>query len=195
MDPITMNENAITLMAIAEPIAATLETAPDSWTQYLQTIRNVTASLEFSDTRPDESRRQWQLPLLTVFQRVAYADADAGGIPDIGNWCMKQEATLLQVYPEDVELLIRKPPFSDRSISADIAQSSARTGCFALRNPSRVYMSLNGAPLAAEGVTTCRYLPAKRTDKRKEATQKQKADCTRRTTSKLGGFYYRLLNI
>ncbi|KAL5384615.1 hypothetical protein PMIN02_009160 [Paraphaeosphaeria minitans] len=81
-----MDENTVrTLMSTVELITATLDTAPDCWRDHLQIIRNVTAFLEFSDTRPNENQRQWQLPLMTVFQRVAYADADSGGISDIGN--------------------------------------------------------------------------------------------------------------
>lgn len=101
-----------TLMSTVELIAATLDTAPDSWRAHLQSIQNITAVLEFSDTHPDQSRRQWQLPLITVFQRVAYADADSGGVPDIANWCLKQMVTLLQIYPEDIELLTREASIS-----------------------------------------------------------------------------------
>ncbi|KAK7180745.1 hypothetical protein PSPO01_13187 [Paraphaeosphaeria sporulosa] len=106
MSQVSMDKSAVrTLMSTVELIATTLDTAPDSWRDHLQSIRNVTAFLEFSDTHPDESRRQWQLPLMNVFQRVAYADADSGGVSDIGNWCLKQEVTLLHIYPEDIDLL------------------------------------------------------------------------------------------
>lgn len=108
----SMGENSVrALMSTVDAIVTGLDAAPDSWRDHLQSIRNITAALEFGDTLPDESRKRWQLPLLTAFQRVAYADADAGGVSDIANWCLKQAVTLLQVYPEDVELLTREPFF------------------------------------------------------------------------------------
>lgn len=96
------------LVATVELINTTLDTAQDSWRDHLQAIRSITACLEFSDVTPDGERRQWQLPLIAAFQRVAYADADSGGVSDIANWCLKQAVTLLQVYSEDVDLLTRK---------------------------------------------------------------------------------------
>jgi hypothetical protein len=118
MNLMPTDENTVNvLMSTVERIAATLDTAHDSWRDHLQSIRNITAVLEFSDTHPDESRRQWQLPLVTVFQRVAYADADSGGVSDIANWCLKQAVTLLQIYPDDIELLTRKNPHASCSIA------------------------------------------------------------------------------
>lgn len=104
-----MDENMVrTLMSTVELIATTLDAAPDSWRDQLQAIRNIAASLELLDDTPDEGRKQWQLPLISVFQRVAYADADNGGVMDIANWCLRQTLTLLHVYPEDVDLLTCK---------------------------------------------------------------------------------------
>lgn len=106
-----MDDNTVrNFMSTAELISATLDVAPESWRDHLQAIRNITSSLELLHTNPDEQERQWQLPLVAMFQRVAYADADNGGVPDIANWCLRQTLTLLQVYPEDVDLLARKSP-------------------------------------------------------------------------------------
>ena len=71
-----MNEYmATTLRSTVDLIALTLDTNPAAWREHLQAIRNITASLEFLDSAPDEARKQWQLPLIRVFQRVACADA------------------------------------------------------------------------------------------------------------------------
>jgi hypothetical protein len=71
-----MNEHmATTLRSTVDLIASTLDTNPTAWRDHLQAIRNITVSLEFLDSAPDEARKQWQLPLLRVFQRVAFADA------------------------------------------------------------------------------------------------------------------------
>ncbi|KAF2682817.1 hypothetical protein K458DRAFT_341694 [Lentithecium fluviatile CBS 122367] len=93
------------LVSTADLIAATLDSAPDSWRDHLQAVRTITTSLELTDSFPDDIRKQWQLSLISVFQRVAFADADHGGVPDIANWCLRQALNLLQVYPEDVDLL------------------------------------------------------------------------------------------
>ena len=92
-------------MSTVDRITTAFNTNHDSWRDHLHAIRNVTGVLEFGDTTPDEDRRGWQLPLITIFQRVAFADADSGGVLDIANWCLKQAVTLLQVYPNDVDLL------------------------------------------------------------------------------------------
>lgn len=96
------------LMSTVELISNNLDVAPYSWRGQLPAIRSITASLELSDTTPDEGRRRWQLPLISVFQRVAFADADAGIVHDIADWCLRQALVLLQVYPQDADLLARK---------------------------------------------------------------------------------------
>ncbi|KAF2465045.1 uncharacterized protein BDR25DRAFT_295845 [Lindgomyces ingoldianus] len=101
-----MDEHMVSaLVSTVELISSTLDAAPDSWRDQLQTIRNTTASLELIDSTPNETRRRWQIPLISVFQRVAFADADNGGVPDVANWCLRQALTQLQLYPEDVDLL------------------------------------------------------------------------------------------
>jgi hypothetical protein len=113
------------LISTVELIAATLDVAPDSWTDHLQAVRNVTGSLDLSDTVPDGVRRHWQVPLITVFQRVAFGDPDNGGVLDVSNCkrplhpssacllnrsagCLRQALTLLQLYPENIDLLTRE---------------------------------------------------------------------------------------
>jgi hypothetical protein len=122
-----MDEHMVrTLMSTVELIASTLDTAPDSWRDQIQAIRNITAVLELTDKTPYEPRKQWQLPLISVFQRVAYIDADNGGVIDIANWCLRQALTLLQIYPEDVDLLacksicLRRSLFPVRTIIANL---------------------------------------------------------------------------
>lgn len=92
------------LMSTVDLLNKTLDTAPHSWRDQLQAIRSTTTSLNLLDTIPDEARRRWQLPLISVFQRVAFADADNGVVQDIADWCLRQSLVLLQVYPEDAEI-------------------------------------------------------------------------------------------
>jgi hypothetical protein len=97
-----------TLMAAVDQISTNLDVRPSSWREHLQAIRNTTTSLEFFDTTPDEIRKQWQIPLISVFQRVAFADADNGAVADLADWCLRQALTLLPLYPEDPDILARK---------------------------------------------------------------------------------------
>ena len=94
-------------MSTVDLISTTLDTNPGGWRDQLQAIRNVTVSLEFLDSTPEEAQRRWQIPLIDVFQRVAFIDADNGGIIDIVNLCLRQSLSLLHLYPEDVNLLTR----------------------------------------------------------------------------------------
>ncbi|KAF2831789.1 hypothetical protein CC86DRAFT_402285 [Ophiobolus disseminans] len=101
-----MDENAVnSLMSTVELISTNLDARPESWREQLQAIRNTTMSLEILDKTPEEARKRWQLPLVTVFQRVAFADADNGIIQDVANWCLRQALTLLHLYPEDADVL------------------------------------------------------------------------------------------
>ncbi|KAL6168314.1 hypothetical protein ACJQWK_05965 [Exserohilum turcicum] len=101
MDPQTLH----TLMTTVQSVEASLDTAPDSWPQHLEAIRSITAVFEITDTRPDDARRRWQLPLIRLAQRVAFADADHGPTTDMADWCLRQLLTLLPVYPNNVEIL------------------------------------------------------------------------------------------
>jgi hypothetical protein len=86
-----MNESAVhSLMHAIELISNSLDARPESWREQLQAIRNTTASWELRDPTPDEARKRWQLPLISAFQHVAYADADNGAVTDIAAWCLRQ---------------------------------------------------------------------------------------------------------
>ena len=101
-----MDNNAVhSLMSTVELISANLDTRPESWREQVQAIRNTTRSLEILDRTPDGSRMRWQLPLVSVFQRVAFADADNGAVQDVADWCLRQALTLLHLYPDNVEIL------------------------------------------------------------------------------------------
>jgi len=101
-----MDDEAVrSLMSTVQLISANLDARPESWREQVQAIRNTTNSLEIRDGNPEEARKQWQLPLISVFQRVAFADADNGAVHDLADWCLRQALTLLHLYPTDVEIL------------------------------------------------------------------------------------------
>ncbi|OAL07250.1 hypothetical protein IQ06DRAFT_288991 [Phaeosphaeriaceae sp. SRC1lsM3a] len=86
-------------------ISTNLDIRPDSWRDQLPFVRYTTSTFEISDTVPSSARRQWQLTLITVFQRVAFGDADSGPVQDVADWCLRQGLRLLNLYPEDIEIL------------------------------------------------------------------------------------------
>jgi hypothetical protein len=101
-----MDQNAVnSLMSTVNLISTNLNTRPESWREQLQAIRSTTMSLEILDGTPEEARKRWQLPLISVFQRVAFADADNGLVQDVADWCLRQALTLLHLYPQDVDIL------------------------------------------------------------------------------------------
>jgi hypothetical protein len=102
----TMDDGAVrALMSTVELISTNLDTRPESWREQLQAIRSTTTSLEILDASPDDTRKRWQLPLVSVFQRVAFGDADNGAVQDVADWCLRQALVLLHLYPEDAEIL------------------------------------------------------------------------------------------
>lgn len=99
------------LMLTVNSINASLDVSPISWRDHLQTIRSITVSLDFRDPSPDEARKRWQLPLIWILQRVAFADADNGCVQDIADWCLRQSLVLIQLYPTDANILECKLPY------------------------------------------------------------------------------------
>jgi hypothetical protein len=101
-----MDDEAIqNLMSTVRLISSNLDLRSDCWREQLPSIRYTTVSMEILDTVPNETRKRWQLPLISVFQRVAFSDADNGPVQDVADWCLRQALTLLNLYPEDVEVL------------------------------------------------------------------------------------------
>jgi hypothetical protein len=103
-----MDDTAVlNLMSVVGLMSNNLDTRPESWREQLQAVRSTTALLEILDTVPDQARKQWQLHLISVFQRVAFGDADNGAVQDVADWCLRQALTLLHLYPNNFEVLAR----------------------------------------------------------------------------------------
>lgn len=95
-------------MSTIELISTNLDAHPESWCDYVQAFRDTTTSLELVAGGHDQAQKQWQLPVITTFQRVAFADADNGPVQDIADWCLRQALALLQFCPQDVDILACK---------------------------------------------------------------------------------------
>ncbi|KAF2705330.1 hypothetical protein K504DRAFT_440449 [Pleomassaria siparia CBS 279.74] len=168
-----MDEHMVgTLMSTIELIASTLDTAPDSWRDQLQAIRNITATLELLDDTPNQVRKHWQLPLISVFQRVAYADADNGGVLDIANWCLRQMLRLLLVHPDDVDLLalvgwnwlLRSQKFLARIHCAEWESVSSETSqIHSLSQSEEQRQAITAAVQAEDRLQTADYVEARGT--------------------------------
>lgn len=103
-----MNNSVLSnLISTVKAIAVNLDVRPDSWHEQLQAVRNTTSSVHFLDTSPDEASLQRQILLISVFQRVAFADADNGAVQDVADWCLRQALHLLNVFPDNIVLLTR----------------------------------------------------------------------------------------
>lgn len=109
MSHVQMDEGAVeSLMSTVDLLNSSLDTVPTAWQAQLQAVRSITSSLDLLDTAPDPRRRRWQIPLITVFQRVAFADADNAIVQDVADWCLRQSLTLLHLYAQDVDIIACK---------------------------------------------------------------------------------------
>ncbi|KAF2009854.1 hypothetical protein BU24DRAFT_66131 [Aaosphaeria arxii CBS 175.79] len=88
-----------------ELVNAMLDADPQSWRDHLRIIRTIIATTDMSSITPNQGRKASQIQMIRVCQRVAYADADNGGMLDIGNWCLRQALSLLSLYPNEVGVL------------------------------------------------------------------------------------------
>ncbi|KAH7123937.1 hypothetical protein B0J11DRAFT_580693 [Dendryphion nanum] len=166
-----MDQNTTaSLISTANLISATLDTDPDAWRDRLQIIRDITASLEILDTVPDQTRKQWQLPLIAAFQRVAFADADSGGVLDIANWCLRQELAMHALYPDDVDLLaltgqnwLQRAQKSLAKIHATERHSSSSGGSadVPLSRSEEVQRRIRAAIEAEDRLSTADYVEAR----------------------------------
>ncbi|PVH93224.1 hypothetical protein DM02DRAFT_243248 [Periconia macrospinosa] len=168
-----MDQNVINmLMSSVESIRTALDTSPDSWREHTQAIRNMMASLEFRDTSPDDSRKEWQVSVITVFQRVAHADVDHGGsvVLDIADWCLKQSVVLIQLYPDDVALLAligenwllrAQQPLINIHHAEQSSVSSGDSQNATLSCPERQARAQNAALEAKQRLDTADYVEAR----------------------------------
>lgn len=82
-----------------------LQGSPDEWEESVDLARSITSSLDLIDFMSDPEPKAIQVWTVDTIQKLAYQDADSGGIPDLAGWCQTQWLKLLAIYREDADVL------------------------------------------------------------------------------------------
>ena len=94
-------------------IETAIETASNDWDRHLAAARAVISSIDNTRLILQRNRADDQVFIISRLQRLAYYDADSGGVQDIADWCVTQWLSLLHVDPGSVEALRGKCFFSE----------------------------------------------------------------------------------
>ena len=86
-------------------IQAAVNAASNDWERHISAARAVIASVDSTRLMQQQNRAQDQIFILSALQKLAYYDADSGGVQDIADWCVTQWLAILQYDPESVEAL------------------------------------------------------------------------------------------
>ncbi|OCK75798.1 hypothetical protein K432DRAFT_396965 [Lepidopterella palustris CBS 459.81] len=163
------------LMTTIAQISSMLDTNPNDWREHLPSARHVTASLDFVNYPAGPEEKQRQIQIIELFQRFAHIDVDSGGITDVSSWCLRQSLSLLQLYPEDVDLLrligqnwlLRAQPFLARIHLVDGSSSSSggsvgeTTSVSHLTRSEEERQAIRAAAEAEERLHTADYVEAR----------------------------------
>lgn len=79
-----------------ERIYAMLRDSPQDWRNFITLGRSVVGHLDATTFMQKESRTTEQAWMIAGLQRLAFADAENGGIPDIASWCSRQWLVIFQ---------------------------------------------------------------------------------------------------
>jgi len=98
-------QRILVLMDIICNIQQTLDSSPDDWRSRIPAGRSVMAAVDASNFMNQTNRLEEQTHFVETLQRLAYWEADTGGIDDIADWCLKQWLVVLQNHPQNVSIL------------------------------------------------------------------------------------------
>lgn len=79
-----------------ERIYAMLRGSPQDWRNFVTLGRSVIAHIDATTFMQKESRTTEQAWMIAGLQRLAFADAENGGVPDIAAWCSRQWFVIFQ---------------------------------------------------------------------------------------------------
>ena len=82
-----------------------LRTSPQSWNNYIPLARSVISQLDTTTFMQQSSRTTEQVWVIAGLQRLAYMDADNGGVPDVASWCSRQWLVISQRQPQNIAAL------------------------------------------------------------------------------------------
>ncbi|KAI9835153.1 MAG: hypothetical protein M1819_002522 [Sarea resinae] len=88
-----------------ERLHRVLQNESEDPTSLLETARSLTSALNKDSIMADTVSLDDGIFLIDGFQRLAFQDADNGGLLDIADWCMAQWLGILQRHPENVAAL------------------------------------------------------------------------------------------
>jgi len=86
-------------------IIVMLRSTSQDWRNYLTLARFVMAHIDNTAFMQQPSRLAEQTWMIGGLQRLAYVDADNGGVPDIAAWCARQWLVIFQRNPQDLAAL------------------------------------------------------------------------------------------
>lgn len=82
-----------------------LRSSPQSWRNYINLARSVIAHLDATTFMQQASRTTEQVWMIAGLQRLAFADVDDGGVPDVASWCARQWLVIFQRDPQNIAAL------------------------------------------------------------------------------------------
>ena len=97
------------IRAEVQRMDSAVEAASNDWDRDIIAARAVITLVDSTSLMQRADRTEDQTFVVSTLQRLAYYDADSGGIQDIANWCVTQWLGLLQRDHENVEALIGAP--------------------------------------------------------------------------------------
>jgi len=85
-------------------IARTLTYDHERWRELLEPARDLIDILESSDYLSRSADVDLHIRITSSLQKLAYAEADTGGVHDTADWCLRQWLSLQQRRPESFEI-------------------------------------------------------------------------------------------
>ena len=76
-----------------------LQHSSAEWESYLNLAQSITASLDRTPFMESQDRAEEQVWVVEGLQRLAYYDADSGGVQSLANWCQRQWLRILEHDP------------------------------------------------------------------------------------------------
>lgn len=86
-------------------IETAVEAITNGWDQHVGAARAVISFVDSSSLMQNPNRTDDQIFIVSRLQRLAYYDADSGGVRDIADWCVTQWLAILQRDEENIEAL------------------------------------------------------------------------------------------
>ena len=82
-----------------------LQYSSTEWESYLSLAQSITASLDRTPFMESQDRAEDQVWMIEGLQRLAYHDADSGGVQSLADWCQRQWLRILEHDPSRSKVL------------------------------------------------------------------------------------------